>query len=70
MNLPEKFITVQWDSTSKRRSINGSIQQKILSKYADYDVVVVGGQSTNDYLKNSLKHIAYAMTKAKYRWNR
>ena len=66
VNLPEKFITVQWDSTSKRRSINGSIQQKILSKYADYDVVVVGGQSTNDYLKNSLKHIAYAMTKAKY----
>ena len=41
------------------------MQQKILNKYNDYDVVVVGGESKNNYLKNSLKHIAYAMTKAK-----
>ena len=66
LNLPEKFITVQWDSTSKRRSMDNNWQAKILSKYEGYEVVTVGGQASNDYLKNSLKHIAYAMTKAKY----
>ncbi len=65
LSLPDKFITVQWDSTSRRRSINSGMQQKILNKYNDYDVVVVCGESQNNYLKNSLKHIAYAMTKAK-----
>ena len=64
LNLPEKFITVQWDSTSKRRSMDSSWQSKILSKYKDYEIVTVGGQAKNDYLRNSLKHIGYAMTKA------
>tara|TARA_B100000212_G_scaffold338186_1_gene314316 strand:- start:1537 stop:2292 length:756 start_codon:yes stop_codon:yes gene_type:complete len=66
LNLPEKFITVQWDSTSKRRSMDVSWQAKILSNYKDYEVITVGGQANNELLKNSLKHIAYAMTKAKY----
>ena len=64
LNLPEKFITVQWDSTSKRRSMDSSWQSKILSKYKDFEIVTVGGQAKNDYLRNSLKHIGYAMTKA------
>ena len=66
LQLPEKFITVQFDSTSRKRSIKPHIRNRILSKYSDYQVVTVGGESQNDYLKNSLKHIAYAMTKAKH----
>ena len=41
-------------------------QSKILSRYKEYEVVTVGGQATNHLLRDSLKHIAYAMTKAKY----
>ena len=66
LNLPEKFITVQWDSTSKRRSMDSNWQAKILSAYKDYEVITVGGQANNSLLRDSLKHIAYAMTKAKY----
>ena len=66
LNLPNKFITVQWDSTSKRRSMDSNWQAKILSKYNGYEFITVGGQADNELLKNSLKHIAYAMTKADY----
>ena len=57
---------MQWDSTSKRRSMDNKWQAKILSKYQDYEVVTVGGQANNHLLRDSLKHIAYAMTQAKY----
>ena len=66
IKLPKKFITVQFDSTSKKRMIKSAQRQRILDNYKDYEVVVVGGESNNDLLKNSLKHIAYAMSKAQY----
>lgn len=66
IKLPKKFITVQFDSTSKKRMIKPAQRQRILDNYKDYEVVVVGGESNNDLLKNSLKHIAYAMSKATY----
>ena len=41
-------------------------RQDILEKYKNYEKIVVGGESKNELLKNSLKHIAYAMSKAKH----
>ena len=38
----------------------------ILDKYKDYEVVTVGGESKDVLLRDSLKHIAYAMSKATY----
>ena len=66
IKLPKKFITVQFDSTSKKRMIKPKQRQAILDKYKDYEVVVVGGESKDIFLRDSLKHIAYAMSKATY----
>ena len=66
IKLPKKFITVQFDSTSKKRMIKPKQRQAILDKYKDYEVVVVGGESKDVLLRDSLKHIAYAMSKATY----
>ena len=41
-------------------------RQDILEKYKNYEKIIVGGESKNELLKNSLKHIAYAMSKAKH----
>jgi len=41
-------------------------RQAILDKYKDYEVVTVGGESKDILLRDSLKHIAYAMSKATY----
>ena len=38
LKLPEKFITVQFDSTSKKRSIKHHIRSRILSKYSDWNI--------------------------------
>lgn len=66
IKLPKKFITVQFDSTSKKRMIRPKQRQAILNKYKDYEIVIVGGESQNVQLRDSLKHIAYAMSKATY----
>ena len=62
IKLPKKFITVQFDSTSKKRMIKPKQRQAILHKYKDYEVVVVGGESKDIFPRDSLKHIAYAMS--------
>ena len=65
LDLPKKFITVQWDSTDVGRNISDILLKGIYSKY-NCEHIHVGGQSKNDYLKNSLAHIGYAMSKAEY----
>ena len=66
LDLPEKFITCQWDSNDRKRTISQSDQLKVLDKYKKqgYSIVIVGGEALNDNLRWSLKHIAYAMSKA------
>ena len=66
IKLPKKFITVQFDSTSKKRMIKPNQRQDILNNYKDYEIVVVGGESKNVLLRDSLKHIAFAMNNATY----
>ena len=67
LNLPNNnFITVQFDSTSKNRMMKQKNRQQILAKYKNYEKIIVGGESPNPLLKNSLAHIAFAMSKAKF----
>ena len=67
VDLPEKYITVQWDSTDSARSITADQIELIENKYRDegYDIITIGGQAEGE-LKTSLKHIGAALHGAKY----
>ncbi len=66
LNLPERFITCQWDSTDSARTLKPHLREMVMENYKrqGYEVVVVGGESPDKNLNWSLKHIAYAMSKA------
>jgi hypothetical protein len=63
IDLPERFITVQWDSNAKSRTIPAHKRAEVLERYG-CEAVIVGGEAKDDRLRWSLKHIAYAMSKA------
>jgi ADP-heptose:LPS heptosyltransferase len=64
----DKFVTMQWDSTDISRSMTPIQIEGVKRSYEDlgYEVVTVGGQAKVPDLKNSLKHIGFAMYHAKY----
>jgi len=62
--LPDKFITVQWDSTDPGRSLSPLVQRNIEDKY-EGAVVHVGGNGKGMF-KTSLAHIGYAMYHADF----
>lgn len=66
MQLPDKFVTCQWDSNDKARTLRPHLREMVISSYKrlGYDIVIVGGDSPDKNLNWSLKHIAYAMSKA------
>lgn len=68
IELPKKFITVQWDSNDNARSMPKIKRTFIENKYIEkgYDIVVVGGNSEHKILRESLPHIGYAMYHADY----
>jgi len=78
IQLPEKFITVQFDSNNvpywkdspDSRKIKPMAVEKILAKYRSngYKTVFIGGDATNPLLKGpgNLKNIGYALSKADY----
>lgn len=61
INLPKDFITTQFDSTDKQRSISLLQQTTITNKYRaeGFDCIELTGDM-------SLKQIAYILSKAKY----
>jgi len=63
IELPERFITVQWDSNQARRTIAPEKRPAVLAQYP-FPPVVVGGEATQKHLGWSLKHIAFAMSRA------
>ena len=77
-DLPEKFVTMQWDagrpnlnsirSNAKFGNRRCSTDEiiRIINFYNNlgYTVVGVGGQAENDILRNDLHKIAYIMSKA------
>lgn len=65
---PEKYIIVQWDATWVKRRLEESQIEEIENYYKErgYDIVPVGGLSELTCLKESLKHIGYAISNADY----
>lgn len=64
--LPSRFVTVQWDSMQYGRTLPPEQQEAVTECYKreGYETIVVGGKAADPLLKNSLRHIAYAMSKA------
>ena len=65
-DLPDRLITVQWDSNARRRTISEDKRERVLARYRSdgYTPVIVGGDSTTKGLGWILKRIAHAMSKA------
>ena len=65
-DLPEKFVTMQWDANLKRRRCSKNKVKNITEFYENigYKTIIVGGQAENDTLRNDLHKIAYIMSKA------
>lgn len=63
-NLPEKFATIQFDSTDKNRNTKDveSIKKKFLKE--GYKLITIGGEAKNEKLRDSLPHIGYLISKA------
>lgn len=68
IDLPDRFVTVQWDSSTQSRTLLPGTRKRILDRYKDEhgcDFVVVGGEATDARFKK-LKYAAYAVSKAEY----
>ena len=68
IDLPDRFVTVQWDSSAQSRTLLPGTRERVLGRYKDEygcDAVVVGGEAANPKLKR-LKYAAYAMSRAEY----
>jgi hypothetical protein len=68
IELPGKFVTTQWDSGGESRTLPRAERRAVTERYESegYTPVVVGGESTDDRLRWSLKHIAYAMSRSAF----
>jgi hypothetical protein len=68
LRLPTEFVTVQWDSTGKDRQLPGHEISKIEKGYLDsgLEVIRLGGQSTEDLLRDCLTCSASAIYKSRY----
>ena len=64
--LPKKYITMQWDAGQQRRRCSEDEIQRVVDFYKDlgYEIIGVGGQSSDAMLRNDLHKIAYIMSKA------
>jgi len=69
IDLPEKFVTVQWDSSAQSRTFSGMMLEGIHDKYRNqgFEIVTVGGAAENPKLRgDTLKYVAHAMSKGTY----
>jgi len=68
LKLPEKFITVQWDATGQDRLLHEEEISRIENLYREegYQIVVVGGQSKNEILRECLSCSAVAIYKSNF----
>ena len=68
LRLPTEFVTVQWDSTGKDRQLPDHEISKIEKKYQEsgLEVIRLGGQSTDNLLRDCLACSASAIYKSRY----
>lgn len=62
--LPEKFATIQFDSTDKNRSTKDIDDIKKKFNKDGYKLFAVGGEAKHSKLRDSLPHIGYLISKA------
>jgi len=64
--LAERYVTTQWDSTARSRTLTEATRVDILNKYlaSGYEVVVLGGESLQEPLRNSLSAASAALSRA------
>ena len=65
INLPDKYVTAQWDSTDAGRSFSPLVIENVHNHYRSkgFDIVIVGGEATDPKLKGPgvLNYIGKAM---------
>lgn len=68
LELPERFVTFQWDSTGKDRRLEAEVINKIEKGYLQPGVekVVVGGNAEIQELADCLSCAAVAISKSKF----
>lgn len=68
MDLPERFVTVQWDAGGPSRRLSPRDQQRVIDRFAaeGYAARVVGGEATDERLRWSLKCISGVMSRATF----
>lgn len=68
LNLPEKFVTAQWDSTGQDRLLPQMEIARIENEYQKegYEIVHVGGQSRREILRECLSCAAVAIYKSNF----
>ena len=65
-DLPEKFVTMQWDAMGYYKRCTENEIKNITEFYENigYKTIIVGGKAKTDILRNDLHKIAYIMSKA------
>lgn len=65
IDLPEKFVTAQFDAGSKKRLLTPEQLQKITERWRSkgYEVITVGGGAKDERLKQA-PYVGYAMSKS------
>lgn len=68
LDLPREFITAQWDSTGQDRLLPQRKISRIEKEYQNegYQIVLVGGQSKNEILRECLSCSAVAIYKSAF----
>jgi hypothetical protein len=66
MKFSSKYVTTQWDSTAKTRTLDSKRVNQVTENYRKmgYEIVVVGGESGSPLLRDSLETIASVMSGA------
>ncbi len=68
LELPKKYVTCQWDSTAKTRTLVKTARQRVLDHYRNlgYEIVLIGGESHETLFKTNIRNAAYAISNAEY----
>ena len=67
LELPENYITVQWDAQQNYRVMKPKRLKTIKKFYSNYNSLIIGGEATNSKLtgkSSNIKHMLYALSKA------
>ena len=66
LDLPERYMVQQWDTKDRKRALADNKKKIVQAHFKDqgYEIITIGGESTDYNLQNSLASIAYAVSKS------